>query len=50
MEKENLLFYNEYEEFYEMAEKSTAFQIFCYDAFGQKNPAQMHHNKISEMQ
>ncbi len=35
MEKEKLLFYNEYEEFYEMAEKSTAFQIFCYDAFGQ---------------
>lgn len=35
MEKENLLFYNEYEEFYEMAEKSTAFQTFCHDAFGQ---------------
>lgn len=35
MEKENLLFYNEYEEFYEMAEKSTAFQTFCNDAFGQ---------------
>lgn len=35
MEKEELLFYNDYEDFYEMAEKSTAFQTFCYDAFGQ---------------
>lgn len=35
MEKEKLLFYNEYEEFYEMAEKSIAFQNFCYDSFGQ---------------
>lgn len=35
MEKENLLFYDEYEAFYEMAEKSTAFRTFCYDAFGQ---------------
>ncbi len=35
MEKEKLLFYNEYEEFYEMAEKSIAFQKFCCDSFGQ---------------
>lgn len=35
MEKEKLLFYNEYEEFYEMAEKSIAFKNFCYDSFGQ---------------
>ena len=35
MEKEKLLFYHEYEEFYEMAEKSVAFQKFCYDSFGQ---------------
>lgn len=35
MEKEELLFYDEYEEFYEMAEKSAAFQAFCSDAFGQ---------------
>ncbi len=35
MEKEKLLFYNEYEAFYEMAEKSIAFQNFCYDSFGQ---------------
>lgn len=35
MEKENLLFYDEYEAFYEMAEKSTAFRTFCHDAFGQ---------------
>lgn len=35
MEKEKLLFYNEYEEFYEMAKKSVAFQNFCYDSFGQ---------------
>ena len=35
MEKEKLLFYNEYEEFYEMAETSIAFQRFCFDAFGQ---------------
>lgn len=35
MEKEKLLFYNEYEAFYEMAEKSIAFQNFCIDSFGQ---------------
>ena len=35
MEKEGLLFYKEYEAFYEMAEKSAAFQRFCRDAFGQ---------------
>ncbi len=35
MGKEKLLFYNEYEAFYEMAEKSIAFQKFCYDSFGQ---------------
>ena len=35
MKKENLLFYNEYEQFYEMAEKSIAFQKFCCDSFGQ---------------
>lgn len=33
--KEDLLFYKEYEEFYEMAETSVAFQRFCFDAFGQ---------------
>lgn len=35
MEKEKLLFYNEYEAFYEMAGTSVAFQKFCRDAFGQ---------------
>ena len=35
MEKEGLLYYKEYEAFYEMAEKSAAFQRFCRDAFGQ---------------
>lgn len=35
MEKETLLFYNEYEEFYEMAKNSIAFKKFCVDAFGQ---------------
>ncbi len=35
MEKDKLLFYNEYEQFYEMAEKSIAFQKFCFDSFGQ---------------
>lgn len=35
MEQEKLLFYNEYEEFYEMAETSIAFQRFCFDSFGQ---------------
>ena len=31
---ENLLYYDEYERFYEMAEKSSAFKNFCRDAFG----------------
>lgn len=35
MEKKKLLFYDEYESFYEMAEKSAAFRTFCCDAFGQ---------------
>lgn len=33
--KEELLFYSEYEEFYAMAEKSNAFRAFCRDAFGE---------------
>ena len=33
--KEELLFYNEYEKFYAMAEQSNAFRAFCYDAFGE---------------
>lgn len=35
MEKGTLLFYNEYEEFYEMTKNSIAFKKFCVDAFGQ---------------
>jgi len=35
MEKENLLFYDAYQEFYEMAKTSKAFQLFCKDAFGE---------------
>ena len=35
MNKNKLLFYNAYEEFYEMAKKSRAFQVFCQDAFGE---------------
>lgn len=35
MNKEDLLFYNEYESFYEMAEKSNAFRAFCVDAFSE---------------
>ena len=35
MEKEDLLFYREYEEFYTMAKQSKAFEAFCRDAFGQ---------------
>ena len=35
MNKKELLFYNEYEEFYEMARKSNAFKLFCQDAFGE---------------
>lgn len=32
--KNKLLFYNEYEQFYKMAESSAAFRKFCKDAFG----------------
>ena len=35
MDKNNLLFYNEYEQFYDMAGRSKAFEAFCADAFGQ---------------
>lgn len=35
MERENLLFYNEYEDFYAMAETSAAFRSFCRGAFGE---------------
>lgn len=35
MNKNNLLFYDAYEEFYTMASKSKAFQVFCKDAFGE---------------
>lgn len=35
MNKKELLFYDAYEEFYTMAEKSKAFQSFCTDAFGE---------------
>lgn len=35
MNKKELLFYNEYEEFYAMARKSNAFKLFCEDAFGE---------------
>lgn len=31
---ENLLFYNEYEQFYLMAKESAAFKVFCEKAFG----------------
>ena len=34
MNKKELLFYDAYEAFYAMAEKSNAFQAFCKDAFG----------------
>lgn len=34
MEKEELLFYDAYQEFYTMAEYSNAFRAFCKDAFG----------------
>lgn len=34
MNKNDLLFYSAYEEFYEMAEKSKTFGAFCQDAFG----------------
>jgi len=32
---EDLLFYKEYEQFYDMAKKSDAFKAFCKDAFGE---------------
>ena len=35
MNKKDLLFYDAYEGFYAMAKKSTAFQNFCNDAFGE---------------
>lgn len=35
MNKKDLLFYDAYEDFYAMAKKSTAFQNFCKDAFGE---------------
>ena len=34
MNKKDLLFYDAYEAFYAMANKSVAFQAFCKDAFG----------------
>ena len=33
--KNELLFYNAYEEFYEMTRTSNAFRTFCKDAFGE---------------
>ncbi|MCR5847649.1 MAG: class I SAM-dependent methyltransferase [Lachnospiraceae bacterium] len=35
MDNENLLFHNEYEQFYKMAQSSNAFKSFCREAFGQ---------------
>ena len=35
MNKNDLLFYSAYEEFYAMAEQSEAFKNFCKDAFGE---------------
>ena len=35
MDNENLLFYNEYEQFYKMAQSSDSFRNFCKDAFGE---------------
>lgn len=35
MNKNDLLFYNAYEEFYTMASQSNAFRAFCKDAFGE---------------
>lgn len=35
MDKNDLLFYTAYEEFYAMAGKSAAFKVFCKDAFGE---------------
>lgn len=33
--KDDLLFYNEYEEFYSMVKHSSAFRAYCKDAFGE---------------
>ena len=35
MERQDLLFYNEYEQFYIMAKESKAFCTFCKKAFGE---------------
>ncbi len=35
MDRNGLLFYNEYEDFYTMAEKSRAFHLFCEEALGE---------------
>lgn len=35
MNRKDLLFYDAYEAFYTMAEKSNAFRAFCKDAFGE---------------
>ncbi|MDE6592595.1 MAG: hypothetical protein K2K57_05975 [Oscillospiraceae bacterium] len=35
MNKNDLLFYNEYEKFYKMAEKSAVFEEFCRTACGE---------------
>ena len=35
MNNTKLLFYEEYEQFYKMTEKSKTFESFCRDAFGQ---------------
>lgn len=35
MNKTELLFYDAYEDFYSMADKSRAFRLFCRDAFGE---------------
>jgi len=35
MNKEDLLFYDAYEDFYKMAKESKAFKAFCKDAFGE---------------
>ncbi|MBO4845144.1 MAG: methyltransferase domain-containing protein [Lachnospiraceae bacterium] len=35
MSSKELLFYDEYEHFYEMADRSSAFKSFCRDAFGE---------------
>lgn len=35
MNKSDLLYYDAYEQFYEMTNKSAAFATFCKDAFGE---------------